>query len=243
MAIGRFLLQMCGWLVGLPLEVLIIVALVRGPYRRYPLVLLYMAASFVTTLVEIPVIARGWIIHEATVTRQAAIVYWVDEWILNVLVFATVLSLVNQAISLSRRRRAMRAALTGGAILFAAISFLINYRPPPEKFGVWMTPWTRDLHFCGSGLDLVLWTILIAARQKDRQLLLVSGALGMHFAGEAIGEALVNLALPNTGRALSLTGSAVDMVADLACFYVLWQTFRSASDRTPSMPSQKRSRG
>ena len=41
-----------------------------------------------------------------------------------------------------------------------------------------MTPWTRDLNFGAAILDLGLWALLIGSRQKDRKLLLVTGALG-----------------------------------------------------------------
>ena len=51
-----------------------------------------------------------------------------------------------------------------------------------------MTPWTRDLNFCSAILDLALWALLIAAREKDHRLLLLSGGLGIQFTGEAIGE-------------------------------------------------------
>jgi len=135
MATEKFLIQMCGWLIGIPLEVLIIAALVRGAYRRYPLVLLYMAVSFVTTLVEIPIFTEGWATRDAAVLRQAARVYWVNEWILDVLIFATVLSLIDRATSASRCRRVMRTGLTGAALLFAATSFCIHYRPLPAKRG------------------------------------------------------------------------------------------------------------
>jgi hypothetical protein len=232
----RFLLQVCGWLIGIPLEVLIITALLRGPYRRYPLVFVYMIVTFVITVVEVPIYTEAWFTRAAAVLHQAAEVYWVSEWVLQVLIFATVLSLIDQATVGSQRRRTMRLGLTIVALLFAGTSFFIHYRPSPVKLGYWMTPWTRDLSVCATVLDLTLWTILIASRQKDRRLLLISGAFGMQFTGEAIGEAIRNLAVPNMVRALSLTGSVVDMLANLACLYVWWRTFRPAPDRAPSTP-------
>jgi len=37
-----------------------------------------------------------------------------------------------------------------------------------------MTPWTCDLNFCSAILDLRCWMMLIAAREKDHRLLLLS---------------------------------------------------------------------
>jgi hypothetical protein len=96
-----------------------------------------------------------------------------------------------------------------------------------------MTPWTRDLSVCATVLDLALWMILIATPKRDRSLLLISGALGMRFTGDAIGEAVANLSMQNTMAAVALTGSVMVMLADLACLYVWWQTFRTA--RNPAV--------
>jgi hypothetical protein len=222
----NFIIQVCGWLVGLPLEVLVVSALVRGPYRLFPLVFLYAAATFVTTLVEIPPYTESFLTGNA-------------EWILQVLVFAVVINLIDQATSGSRWRRVVRAGLAAGALLFAGTSFLFHYLPPPVKFGYWMTPWTRDLSFGAAILDMGLWMMLIAARKADRRLLLISGALGLQFTGEAIGEAIRNLSMPKMVEALSLTGSVVEMLAYLACLYIWWQTFRAAPGSVPAMPRTK----
>jgi len=211
MAVERFVIQVCGWAVGIPLEILVIVALLRGGYRRYPVVFSYLVAIFVTTLVDIPIRTQSLLTHDVAVLRQAARVYWVNEWILQVLIFATVLSLIDLAISVSRWRRVMRSGLAAGALLFAGITFWIQYRPAPVSFGVWMTPWTRDLSFCATILDLALWMILIASRRSDRRLLLICGALGMQFTAEAIGEAIANLSMAHTVEALALTGSILPM--------------------------------
>jgi hypothetical protein len=235
----NFIIQVCGWLVGLPLEVLVVSALVRGPYRLFPLVFVYAAATFVTTLVEIPPYTQSFLTGSAEIWSHAAKIYWINEWILQVLVFAVVINLIDQATSGSRWRRVVRAGLAAGALLFAGTSFLIHYRPPPVKFGIWMTPWTMNLSFGAAILDMGLWMMLIASRKADRRLLLISGALGLQFTGEAIGEAIRNLSVPKMVEALSLTGSVVAMLADLACLYIWWQTFRAARGSVPAMPRTK----
>jgi hypothetical protein len=219
-------IQVCGWLIGLPLEFLVISALARGPYRRFPFIFVYAAAIFVTTLVEIPPNVEYFLTGSAADRIHAARVYWVDEVVLQVLVFAAVISLIDRAISTSRWRRVARTSLAAGALLFAGASMFAHYQAPPATFGAWMTPWTRDISVCATILDLALWMMLIASRKADRRLLLVSGALGMQFTGEAIGEAIRDLSIPNMVGALSLAGSVVSVAADMACLYVWWQAFR-----------------
>jgi hypothetical protein len=71
-------LQVCAYLVGLPLQVLIIVALLRGEYRRYPFIFIYAVADLLTTILVIP-----YAIPYATATpaakKQFALLFWINE--------------------------------------------------------------------------------------------------------------------------------------------------------------------
>jgi hypothetical protein len=238
MSIARFVIQVCGWAVGLPLEILIIVSLLRGGgYRRYPVVFAYLLVNFVATLASIPITAPSLLFRDNAARRHVAVQFnWVSEAILQVLIFATVLSLIDLAISQSRSRRMLRVVLAGAALLFASISLRIHYIPPPANMGEWMTFWTLDLSLCATILDLALWMILIASRKSDRRLLLISGALGMQFTGEAIGGAIVKMSIPHRVVAIALTGSVVIVAANLVCLYVWWQTFRPIEKAVRASP-------
>ena len=108
---------------------------------------------------------------------------------MQALVFLLVISLVYTASKHLRPRRTLLTAIVCGTVLFAGISFWVEYIPN-IAWGRFMTPWTRDLNFGAAVLDLGLWALLISSRQKDYKLLLVTGALGIQFTGGAIGEAL-----------------------------------------------------
>ena len=228
----QFALQLCGFVIGLPLELLIIAALVRGPYKRFPAILAYMVVTFLTTVIEIPAnIAyyRG----EQQSARSRAFYYWFNERVLLVLLFLVVFTLIWHATADVRSRKLVRLTLIVGPILFAAASFLIHYNPNALGPGEWMTPWTRDLYFGNAVLDLGLWTLLIASREKDRCLLMLSGALGVQFTGEAIGGSIRYLGEAIFGhtaqaRPLILMGNVLMMAANLACMYIWWQAFREA---------------
>jgi hypothetical protein len=228
----QFALQLCGYVVGLPLELLIIAALVRGPYKRFPILFAYTIVTFLTTVVEIPAnIAyyRG----DRQALRSRAFYYWFNERVLLVLLFLVVVTLIWHATAHIRSRKPVRLILIVGPILFASASFLIHYNPNATVQGEWMTPWTRDLNFGSAVLDLGLWTLLIASRGKDRLLLMLSGALGIQFTGEAIGGSIRSLAVAIFGptaqaRPLLVTGNILIMAANLVCMYIWWQAFREA---------------
>jgi hypothetical protein len=226
----RFALQVAGWLVGLPLELLIISALLRGGYRRYPFIFIYTVIDFLTTILEIPSAleyVRG--VHQAT--TPLAPLYWVDEIVEQVLIYAVVLSLIYGATRHLRSRRVVRVSLVVAAILIAGISFFSHYSPELNR-GSWMTPWTRDLNFSSAVLDLGLWSLLVASRGRDRQVLLLSGALGIKFAGESIGESVRQLAIRTRSRPISLTGNVVIMLSNVFFLYLWWQGLRNPYPQT-----------
>ena len=225
----RFAIQFCGVLIGLPLELLIIATLLRGGYRRYPFILVYTIADFLTTVIELPS-ALGYVRGMPWAADALASVYWLDEAILQVLVYSVVMSLIYQATARLRSRRIVRASLIAGALLFAGISFLVHWNPA-LNVGSFMTPWTRDLNFCSAILDLALWALLIASREKDHRLLLLSGGLGIQFTGEAIGEATRDLAIRSHSRPISLFGNSLIMLTNLLFLYIWRQALRTAPVR------------
>jgi hypothetical protein len=222
----RFAIQLCGLMIGLPLQILIIGTLLRGGYRRFPFLFAYIVGDFLTTVVDVPS-AVGY--HRGMQWAAFAFpaVYWFNAVVMQVLVYAVVMSLIYQATGQLRSRRIVRVSLVAGAILFAGISSLIHWNPALNT-GSFMTPWTRDLNFCSTILDLALWALLIASREKDHRLLLLSGGLGIQFTGVAIGTSIVQLALRTRSRAMSFSGGVVMMLADLLFLYIWWQALRTA---------------
>jgi hypothetical protein len=212
--------QVAAYLFGLPLELMVIAVLLRrGEYRRYPFVFLYAVFDFLLTVIEIqPAISRSSASPEAK--KQFALMFWVDERIMQVLTFVLVISLVYAATKHLRPRRTLLIGIICGTVLFAAISFWVHYDPTPPT-GYYMTRWTRDLNFCAAILDLGLWVLLIGSRQKDYKLLLISGGLGIQFAGGAIGQALRDMS-PVIVR---IAGDFV-VITNLARLYIWWQAFR-----------------
>jgi hypothetical protein len=216
----RAVMQYALWLIGLPLELLIIAALVRGPYRRLPFVFLYTVVLFFTTVVEMAVFTASF--AGIRLAHSRAFYYWMDQGILQTLIYAMVISLIYGATADMRSRTMVRTALTVGAALFACGSFLIHYDPHVVA-GMWMTLWIRDLSFTYTVLDLALWAMLLGSRKKETRLLLLSGGLGIQFTGEAIGRSVRDW-FPWT---LS-PGDVIVAAASLTCLWIWWQALRTA---------------
>jgi hypothetical protein len=222
----RAVMQYAFWLIGLPLELLIIAALVRDLYSRLPFVFLYTVILFLTTVVEMAVFAASFSgIHLA---RTRAFYYWIDQGVLQALVYAVVISLIYGATAEIRSRTMVRAILTGGAVLFAGVSFLIHYNPH-VVIGMWMTLWSRDLNFTSAVLDLALWAMLLGSQKRETRLLLLSGGLGIQFTGEAIGQS-VREWLP---WALS-PGDIIVAAANLVSLWIWWQALRTVTAADPT---------
>jgi hypothetical protein len=220
----RAALQYAGWLIGLPLELLVIASLVRGSYRRFPFVLLYSLALFLTTVVEISVYLAF------TSWRTRGSYYWVDEGIRQGLIFATVISLIAEATRNTGARRLVRTLLFSGAVVFAVSSFFMHY-DSHAGLSRWMTLWLRDLNFSSAILDLALWALLLGARKKDFQLLMLSGGFGVQFTGEAIGQSLRSIL-----HSWSFSpGDVLILLANLACLWIWWHALRV--EHTPTAPT------
>lgn len=226
----QFALQLICWAVGLPLSLLVIAALLRGGYRLFPVLFLYQILDFLLTVASLPPYISFYIYREADARTRMAQWFWWDELLLQPLVYAVVISLIYRATEKVRSRGLVRGVLIGGAVVIAGGSFFFHFNPH-LPFGDWMAFWTRDLTFSAAILDLALWALLLASPIKDSRLLLVSGGLGIQFAGEAIGESLRSMAIQRHSRPLSFTGSLIISLVDLLSVYIIWQAFRSSKSR------------
>src|SRR5664279_848716 len=94
----QVVLQFAAYVIGLPLELMVMAAMLRGPWKRYPFVFAYVLGDFLTTVLEI----RPRLQYE-TATAQAkksfGVLYWWDEQVMQVLVFLLVISLLYSAAS------------------------------------------------------------------------------------------------------------------------------------------------
>jgi hypothetical protein len=223
----RAALNLAGGLVWFVLQAIVITRLLRGEWRRYPLIFVFVISEFLVGVAQVPTNLSLSFHQTAAAQSWSATVYERGEVFLEFFTFVVVISLIFRATAHLQSRGPMRVICVAGAALFVGTSFWIHFNPR-VGVGLWMTPWTRDLNFGTSILDLALWSLLMTQRRKDSRLLLLSGALGIQFAGSAIAHSLRTLATPHHIGWLSMMGGKLVVVSSLFRVYLWARAFRPA---------------
>lgn len=213
-------LQICAYALWFPLMVLTINAILRTGVRRYPLVFIYLVVTLLIGVTHLrAAVAYYYYSDKGTSFQQVQAIGEVTAYALLLMV---VFSLIYPATAKFGARRLMRAVLTAGPLAVIAVSYLINHNTKVKQ-AVWVMAWTRDLKFCAAILDLSLWMLLLVTRNRDARLLLLTGGMGVMFAGNAIGAAIGAI---TRNPYLYFAGSVISNAADLAFLYIWWRAFR-----------------
>src|SRR4051812_28345644 len=106
-------LQFVAVVIGLALGLLILSAMLRGPWRQYPFLFLYVAGDLMTTLLEIQPALR-YDSASAAERKQFALLYWLDERAMQILVFLLVISLIYRASAHLKARNVLIAGAVCG---------------------------------------------------------------------------------------------------------------------------------
>jgi hypothetical protein len=72
--------------------------------------------------------------------------------------------------------------------------------------------------------------MLVASRDHDSRLLLLTGGMGIMFAGEAVAAALKSIAIPYRSVWIFYSGHILKVLTDAAFLFVWWQTFRNEAN-------------
>jgi hypothetical protein len=227
----RAALNLAGAAIWFALQVIVITRLLRGGWRRFPLIFVFVITEFLVAVAQSPTM---WAISFHRTPDSAewrVLLYERGEVLLEFFTFVVVISLIFRASAHLQSRRPMRVGCVLGAILFVGISFWAHY-VPHTTVGLWMTPWTRDLNVGTTILDLALWFLLLTQRRKDGCLLLLSGALGIRFTGSAIGHSLRSLASQQHPWP-SLLGGRLVVIAGLIQVYMWARAFRPEPQTAP----------
>jgi len=229
-------LKLAAYAIGLWLNLLVIYALVRGRYRQYPFVFAYVLTLFVSTVVEIGAQAGSASGHKAYYFY-----YWIDEFLLDVLVFCVVIAFIDEAARYSRQKLIARHWLILAAVLIFGASLTIHHDPLRN---LWLTLVSRDLNICAAILDLILWSLLATARNPNRRLMLLSGGLGLQLTGAIMGEQLRKLSHGPGLHGLLLTGQLLEVTTSLLGLYIWWRALRTAParERDPAQQGTKKGR-
>jgi hypothetical protein len=166
--------------VGVVLQVALLLFLLPGGFRKFPLLLLYAVVQLVTDVAEVAVI------HQFGRTAvQYVRLYWTDEVLLDLLLFLMVIVFTYQALEGNPLRAKAGRFLAGVVIVAVAAPFVIYYHR--TLFSTrWFNGISQWLNFGGAIMNLGLWTALLANKKRDPQLVMVSVGLGLAVTGAAL---------------------------------------------------------
>lgn len=166
------------WYGGSTLQVVVLFLLLRGPLSRYFPLFLYCLASLVMNL------SLVWIYRTSGFTKTYYTVFWGGDLGTGVLLFFLLISLASQILEKSPVQGKVVKLLTGLATVALLAPFVLF------NSALFTTRWNQSvsqlLNFGAAMMVFTLWTMLVATRVRDRQLLQVSAGLGMMVAAAAI---------------------------------------------------------
>jgi len=166
-----------GW-TSIILLFFLVILLLRGPFRQYPLILGYCLTQLILTGGEE-------YLRIMQSPKFYAVLYWTDEIFLNFLLFLMVITFTYRALGDSPMR-AMLGKLLGAVFVVVLSVPLLVFKGPAFRSTSWLNHTSQLLSFCAAILNLGLWSALVANRRRDRQLLSVSAGLGIAVTGAAI---------------------------------------------------------
>jgi len=168
-------------LAHIVLQCVLVVLLLRNFARRYSTFLVYSVAYLFTTLMGEFILRRqGW---QSAAYRT---LYWRGEVGLDLLLFLTVLVLIQQALEDSPARKSVGPTLGLVVVLALILPFVLLKSHFSTR---WFDGASQMLNF--GALNLGLWSVLLLRKKRDPRLLGVSLGVGVTVTGAAIGYGLL----------------------------------------------------
>jgi hypothetical protein len=193
--------------VTILLQLTLIVLLAKGPFRRYPVLVLYSVTYIAIIVLE------GLALSEAGVDGALyRNLYWTSDLVLDFLLFLMVITLTYRVVAGNPLLRPFARMLFVVAAAAIVLPFVLFH--PLFQFG-WFRHTSQLLSFGAALMNLRLWTAIIGTRDRDPQLLSVSAGVGVAVTGIAITYGLLQFTstsfrwLPDLFKSLTQVGSMV----------------------------------
>ena len=213
---------------SIAIQAAVILFLLRGPFRRYPILLLYCVLQLAATVTEEYVLR---VFGDTSVLFSK--LYWTDEVTLDLLLFLMVIVLTYQALEGSALRKGMGRLLGAVLMIVLVVPFVVF---KARRFSsAWFDGTSQLLNFGGAIMNLGLWTALIGTKKRDPLLLTVSAGLGVAVTGAAIAFGLRRFTPPeSTAQQLVNLFKTITYLASVAIW--CW-AFRPAARKNPAPPA------
>lgn len=212
---------------SIAIQAAVILFLLRGSFRRYPLLLAYCVVQLAVTVAEeyvYRVFGQGSAVYGK--------LYWTDEVTLDLLLFLMVITLTYRALEGSPLRAGMGRLLGAVVTLVLVVPFVLF--SARRLSNVWFYGTSQLLNFGAAVMNLGLWTALIGTKKRDPLLLTVSAGLGVAVTGAAIGFGLRRF-MPSisTGTPQQLT-DLFKTITYLASVAIWCWAFRPRARKSPA---------
>lgn len=210
---------------SIAIQASVILFLLRGPFRRYPILLLYCVLQLAATVTEEYVLR---VFGDTSVLFSK--LYWTDEVTLDLLLFLMVIVLTYQALEGSALRKGMGRLLGAVLMIVLVVPFVVF---KARRFSsAWFDGTSQLLNFGGAIMNLGLWTALLGTKKRDPLLLTVSAGLGVAVTGAAIAFGLRRFTPPeSTAQQLVNLFKTITYLASVAIW--CW-AFRPAARKNPA---------
>jgi len=213
--------------VSIALQVMVIGALLHGPIKKYPFAFSYSLVLLLTTFADAAVVSN--------IGRMSPDAYAWSEAMRQLVLFAAVLSFIDQALAFSPNRERTRRYIIAAAVLFIVASIGVH------RFDVSrLTNIGRDIGVGTVVVNLLLWMLLIASAKRNTELLLLTGGLGLQFTGQAIGMSLRQIAVLDRNYFILYSGNIVLVITHLIRLYIWWEVFRPKQKAAQRTGAKKR---
>jgi hypothetical protein len=215
------------------IQCLLVLLLLRGPFRKYTVFGIYVLGAFAAAVAEgIAYYRLGW----GSPTYRK--LYWTDHVTLDLLLFLVVIAFTYRALEDNPLRSKAAKALAVTVLVALILPFAMLHGHYNKQYGFFTSQWFNHVsqiwNFGAAIMNLVLWTALLSNRRRDPELVTLSIGLGIVTASAAIAwGARQWLAEPNRWPVDSFM-----TVTHLACLLLWCWVFRpKASGHSSSTPT------
>ena len=179
------------WLLGALFEAAVVVcSLLRGPFRRYFTLNLYMSMSFLVSVGRYLVLMR----HDHNVLSSEYIYfYYYSDAILTICLFFALMGLyaiVFEELGAALHLRVFMMLLLIGTTLF---SYSVVHQSETRMLTHYIVEISQNLYFVGLILTYVLWVALLKLRESRVRVIQIVLSLGVYFSINAANYALHNV--------------------------------------------------
>jgi hypothetical protein len=235
-----FLAPFLGFCCGLALFILIVL-LLRGPARKFWVVLLYASCELLAT---IGLTLADLFLHGTTQVGQGptseasklyARLYWTNDVIEDLLRFVLVTVLIYMVVGSSRPLLGrMLGLLVLAMTVLPFVLFHPTFQPVPRV--AWYNSTSQLLNFGAAIMNVILWGAIIQKRKRDPQILAVSIGLGLLVTGTAVSYGLRHF-VPTGGftAVFNLFLNLIQLAAWLIWCHAFWPA-RKATSPDPARP-------